>query len=1223
MFIRSLIATLLLVTTTFSSTAQSGVSTFEFIQNKGQWENQIKYKGKLPAGEFYLHANGFTVVQHNEEELLKLMRHRHPHPEDASTAKTNARKPEKHMPADGANDPGNGKPFVLHSHAYRVQFLNANETPDIIPDKAITTYNNYLVGNDPSKWASHVPIFQAMTYKNVYPGIDVRYYSENGSLKYDIIVHPGGDITQVALKYEGVDKLQLKNNELIIKTSVGTVKELYPYTYQFDKTSGRKEIKCAYVLDKNNTVRFRVEPYNRNATLVIDPTLIFSSFTRATENNWGFTATPGPDGSLYSGGVIFGAGFPVNTGAYSTTYNPNGTRKSDMAIMKFSANGSQRVYATYLGGSGDDMPHSLICDPQGNLVIMGRTYSSDFPNTVPRVGGGTGGSDICITKLNATGSALIGSFLIGGSNSDGVNIEDQFVSLDDKAISLLRNYGDDSHSEVILDGANNIYVAAQTQSSDFPIRGTVFQPTRGGKQDGVVMKINPDCNAIIWSSFLGGTEDDAAFVLALQPGTNNLYVSGGTYSTNLFPAGSMTGVIDNSHNGEADGYVATISNDGSTLIKGTYLGTSSIDIIYGIKFDQSGFPYIMGVSRGSWPVINATWSNAGSKQFVSKLQPDLSAYVYSTVFGSGSPKPNISPVAFLVDRCENIYISGWGGWLDPDPDPYDLSTVIGMPITPDAIKSSTDGRDFYFLVIKRNAEDILYGSFFGQNGGYGEHVDGGTSRFDEQGVIYMAICANCYNNRGPTPVTRPFPTTSGVWGPVNGTGDFGCNLAAVKISFNFSGVGSGPKPFIGGVGDTVGCVPFDITFRDTVRNAKRYRWDFGDGSPEVESTSFEISHTYTAVGTYTIRLVGIDSSSCNIVDTAYTTIYARDDQALINMDVTKLDPCESLSYLFENLSTPPPGKPFEPNSFIWDFGDGTRITTGTGSVTHSYSNSQTYDVKLIMIDTQYCNSPDSIPLRLSVAALVDARIGEVDPGCVPYNVVFENNSLAGRTYRWEFGDGNTSTDMNPVHEYQNTGTYEVKLVVIDSNTCNIIDSTTTMVMVNGRPTAAFNTTPVVPLENTPTIFHNFSTGGIRYKYLFGDDDSTIRTNRDTVRHQYNATGSYIACLIAYNEFNCTDTICNPVQALINPLLDVPNAFTPGRNGQNAMVHVQGYGIGRMTWRIYNRWGQVVFETNNRKSGWDGNFKGQSQPMDVYAYTLDVEFTDGTKARKTGDITLIR
>jgi gliding motility-associated-like protein len=164
---------------------------------------------------------------------------------------------------------------------------------------------------------------------------------------------------------------------------------------------------------------------------------------------------------------------------------------------------------------------------------------------------------------------------------------------------------------------------------------------------------------------------------------------------------------------------------------------------------------------------------------------------------------------------------------------------------------------------------------------------------------------------------------------------------------------------------------------------------------------------------------------------------------------------------------------------------------------------------------------------------------------------------------------------------------------------------------------------VPPQNNTPTVFHNQSTGGVRYKWYFGDGDSTITNSMDTVLHQYNETGTFYAQLITYNEFGCTDTAEHEVQSLITPLLDVPNAFTPGRFGQNSTIKVHGFGIARMTWRIYNRWGQVVYESNNRKAGWDGTYKGQPQPMDVYAYTLDVEFTDGTRIRKTGDITLIR
>jgi len=278
---------------------------------------------------------------------------------------------------------------------------------------------------------------------------------------------------------------------------------------------------------------------------------------------------------------------------------------------------------------------------------------------------------------------------------------------------------------------------------------------------------------------------------------------------------------------------------------------------------------------------------------------------------------------------------------------------------------------------------------------------------------------------------------------------------------------------------------------------------------------------------------------------------------------------------------------------------------------------------LILVDTNYCNAPDSLEINLSVAASVKAQFETPPNGCVPYTAVFDNTSLGGQQYRWDFGDGATSTAMSPEHLYTAVGRYEVKLVVIDSNTCNIADSITMSINVNPVPTANFNTSPVPALENTPTTFFNLSTGGVQYIWLFGDGDSTIKNTMDTVMHQYNATNTYEACLITYNEFNCTDTICKPVQALIVPLLDVPNAFTPGRGGQNSVVRVEGFGISRMTWKIYNRWGQVVFETNNRKAGWDGTYKGQPQPMDVYAYTLDVEFTDGTKIRKTGDITLIR
>lgn len=1193
--------------------AQDGSANLEFIENKGQWDAKILYKGELNNGAFFLQRKGFSVLLHNPEELSRLREHnrlsRGATPVDVTSAL--AKKEAGLSPDTG----------ILHSHVYSMSFLNGNENVTVIPDKPLPSYNNYFIGNDKSHWASNCKLYQAVTYKNVYPNIDVRYYTQEGQLKYDIIIHPGGDINRIALKYEGIDKLTLKNKRLIVKTSVGEVQELAPQSYQFN-ASGRKEIECRYNLGKDNLVRFAAKNYDAGTTLVIDPSLVFSTFTGSKASNWGFTATPGPDGTFFAGGIVFGEGFPVTPGAFQTNFKKGIT---DVGIIKFSSNGSNRIYATYLGGGDNETPHSLFSDPQGNLVVLGRTYSSDFPALTTI--GPQGGADMFILKLSAGGDALIGSMRIGGSKDDCVNIEDQFRAGSEKATSLIRNYGDDSRSEVVLDRSNMIYVAASTKSSNFPVTPGAFQTAfGGGNQDGVVLKISPDCSSLIFASFLGGTREDAAFVLKINPLTNSIYVAGATASPD-FP-GNKSGILQPSYQGGVcDGFISIISNDGSNLQKTTFQGTAGSDAIYGIEFDKKGFPYIMGTTTGPWPVTgNVGFINAGAKQFVSKLQPDLTSYVYSTTFGTASNFPNISPVAFLVDRCENVYVSGWGGWIFARTDPYGLSGSLGMPVSPDAIKSATDGRDFYFIVIKKNASSLLYATFFGQTDGaqsISEHVDGGTSRYDQFGVIYQAICANCNGGN-----LSPFPTTPGSWSPRNGTASgnmvTGCNLAAIKIAFNFAGVAAGLKSYINGRYDSSGCIPLQVTFDDTIKNAKQYIWNFGDGSPDTMTTGFQVAHTYNNVGSYRVMLVAIDSNSCNISDTVYETIRARTDKADINFTATKLPPCQSLSYLFDNLSKAPAAKPFSPNSFLWDFGDGSpQVPAGLSSVNHTYVSAGTYFAKLMMVDTTYCNYPDELTDTLRVAPLVKAQFSTPAAGCAPYNAVFDNTSLAGQNFFWDFGDGSISTASSPTHAYPNVGTYIIKLVAIDSATCNIIDSTSTTIIVSPKPQAAFTTAPLPPEPNKPTIFTNGSIGATHFKWIFGDGDTAIKTSADTVIHQYQASGNFQACLIAINEYECPDTVCHPVETIVNPLLDVPNAFTPGRFGQNSVLFVQGFGISHMIFRIYNRWGQMVFESNDPNLGWDGTYKNVPQPMDVYGYTLDATFFDGKKTTRTGDITLIR
>ncbi len=1171
--------------------AQFAFSQIEFVENKGQWNRTVNFRTNAGTGSFFLQNTGFTVAQNNPDDIIALKNHTHGQAQtEVAVKKFQGRK--------------------VRGHAYTVKFLNATN-PEIFPEQPLKTYNNYFIGNDKTKWASNCKIYQAILYKNVYPGIDVRYYTDAGNnLKYDFIVHPGGDPGAIAMKYDGVNKLEVRDKELIITTSLGENKELYPYTYQAGENK-RNELDCKYVV-KDNVVRFKIKDYNKNETLTIDPTEIFFSYSGSTSDNWGFTATYGADGSFYGGGIAWDPGFPASPGAYDTSFDG----VFDISIMKLSPDGSNRLYATYLGGSAEDQPHSLIEDAQGNLVIAGRTSSTNYPTTVATFGTG-GGFDIIVTKLNAAGNGLIGSVKIGGKGDDGVNIEGETGM---STNSLKRNYGDDSRSEVLLDGAGNIYVASSTSSADYPVTKVTgaFQTQLGGKQDGVVIKLNPTCNAVLFNTYLGGSENDAAYVLKIGD-NGNVYIAGGTASTDMKGI-SASGVVQPGFSGgECDGFVIELNNTGTSVIRGTYVGTSSADQIYGIEKDKFGFIYVMGISEGSFPVINATYSNPGSKQFIAKLPPDLSNYVYSTVFGSGSAAPNISPTAFLVDRCENVYVSGWGGKANKS---FTGGNVRGMPVTPNAIKGTPDqsGSDFYFFVLKKDAASQLYGTFFGEENGaetttYGEHVDGGTSRFDRNGIIYQALCANCFKGVA-------FPGTPGSWSPTNQATTAGkCNLGMLKIEMDFTGVQAGLRASINGVPyDTTGCVPILVNFSDTLQKAKRYYWYFGDGQGDTTLVPAS-DHVYNSVGTFRVMLVAIDSATCNISDTAYTHIRVGNNKANLDFVASKIPPCTNLSYSFTNISTATKGT-FPANVFVWDFGDNTPpvIASLTPAVNHTFAGPGTYVVKLSVSDTNFCNSPVDTSKNIRISPQVTAAFETPPGGCVPYDAVFNNTSLGGLDFQWDFGDGFTSNQESPTHFYTTVGTYRVVLKAFDSSSCNKVDSIAFSLTVSAIPNATFSFNPVPPQENTFTNFVNQSTGANSYLWDFADGDTSTVANPS---HIFPATGTFNVCLLAANNFGCVDTTCQDVQAIINPLVDVPSAFTPGRFGINSQIKVQGFGITKMRWTIYNRWGQKVYESENTKSGWDGTFKGKLQPVDVYAYTLEATFIDGKKVRKTGDITLLR
>jgi gliding motility-associated-like protein len=1194
-------------------TQKASAQYLQFVENKGQWDKSVKFKTDFQGGALYLKPSGYRVILHNKDDYKAAAEYISGHHAD-SVAGTMAGKAAKAT-----------RNFIIHSHAYEISFLGADSNAVAEPDKPLGVYNNYFIGSDSSKWRTGCRIFNGITYKNIYKNVDLRYYSDNGNLKYDLIIKPGADLSKIALQFNGLDGLEVnKYGNLTMKTSVGDVYQSIPSSYQLANNLKAK-VKASFQL-KGNTVQFKVDKYDKNSVLVIDPTEIFSTFVGSISDVWGYTATYDNAGNFYAGGIAFADGFDArHVGGYDGTFNGGDASEGrgvscDVSLMKFNPTGSQALYATYLGGSGDEQPHSLIVDSRGNLLISGRTTSPNFPVTAATFGDG-GGFDIFLAKLSPDGRTLLASRKFGGTGDDGVNIAPKYIT--EGIETTRRNYGDDARSEVITDYRDNIYLASCTQSADFKTTPNAFKTSLGGGQDGVFIKASTDLNTVYMCTMLGGSKDDAAFVLAISNTTGNIYVAGGTNSTDLaFNAtDAPQGIVHSSYQGgDVDGFIAEISADANTLLKTCYVGGAGNDMVYGVQIDKFGYPYVMGTTTKSLPVyqspFNAT-GQANGDQFISKLNPDLTQVIYSANFGKGAGIPDISPTAFLVDVCGNVYVSGWGG--SANHAYYPGSSTIGLVTTPNAILKQTDGNDFYFFVLEKNATSQLFGSYFGtiDPNAYGDHVDGGTSRFDRRGVIYQAVCANC-NKVGI------FPTTTGSWSPGNPaqTGAR-CNEAAVKIAFELSGVIAAIRTSINGVlRDSSGCIPLTVDFADTIALGKKYVWDFGDGS-DTTTTGPTTSHTYTIVGDYKVRLISIDSSSCNIADTAFATIRARSNRASLSLTVTKLPPCQSFSYQFNNTSTPPAGYNFQPDDFTWDFGDGTRTVTNAPSITHQYASSGVYNVRLYLNDTIFCNSPDSAVYQLRVASVLKAQFETPSSGCGPYNAVFNNTSIGGQNFVWDFGDGTTSTETSPVHLYQNPGTYTIKLSATDNLTCNPTDDTSLTITVHESPVASFIYSPTTPKENTPYEFTNTSTGAVNYKWEFGDGDTLMTTSMLPISHIYNTAGTYTVYLIAFNQFGCTDTVYQQVTAIVAPLVDVPNAFSPNGDGTNDMIFVKGYGIAKMTWNIFNRWGQLMFTSFDLNTGWDGRYKGVLQPQDVYAYVLNVQYTNGTKYIKKGDITLLR
>lgn len=883
-------------------------SPLKFIENQNQWHSNIRYAAELGGlNKVYLEDQAFTYLLCAKKETDELH----------DIIKASDEIQEQHR---------------IPAHAYKVHFIGSQK-PTFTGQERRPEYHNYFLGNDPSKWASKVPLFEKVVYDNIYENIQLAAYSQDGNFKYDFIVGPNADPQQIQLQYEGLEGMQLDDGNLILKTSVDEIQELKPYVYQI-VAGEQRQVDCNYILTGNILTFEFPNGYQTNLPLIIDPTVVGATLSGSTGTNYGHTATFDNVGNIYAAGIVFGDGYPTTMGAFQVI-EAGGI---EMGITKYTPDASAQVYATYLGGDNNDYPHSLIVDFNGQLCVYGSSRSTNYPTTPNSVQPDFGGNtDIVITKFNTDGSALVGSTYMGGSDTDGQNTS-----------FLNSNYGDTYRGEIVLDNQGNIYIASASTSNDFPTTANAYQTTfnnTGGSsvaQDGVVLKLNSDLSTLFWSTYLGGDSADICLGLRVDD-FQEVYVTGYAGASNFpMPPGGYQSTFPG---GQESAFVVKLSTDGSDISKGTFFGTDGDEHSFFIDIDEDDQVHIYGTTTGDVEVTPGAYSNnPGSPQFLAAFNSNLNQLVYSTVIGNGAGfGVDFVPVAFMVDKCNGIYFSGY-------------QADGNLPVTPDAFE--TGSNIFYLGVLTPNATDLSFGTYYGDSW----HVDGGTSRFDKSGRVYQAVCSGSGSTMN---------TTSGAFAE-NQIGSW--DVGVFKIDFEIQTINAAAfaSP------STSGCAPLTVDFTFTGQNAASIFWDFDDGNT---STDENPTHTFVEPGTYTVMQVVNNPVTCNMTDTFYLQIDVLDN----NSTLTETAFCQGAVDLFLDVST---------TNATYEWQDGT-----TGA-TYQVNVEGTYWVDVFL---DGCTRRDSFVVVSQNLAAVD--LGDDQGFCNETELLLDAEDPNVLNYIWQDGSG--------------------------------------------------------------------------------------------------------------------------------------------------------------------------------------------------------------------------
>jgi hypothetical protein len=644
-------------------------SPWQFIENRGQTDPSVKFYAKKGSTTVYLTD---TAIVSDFIFLRQMTKKNKEIASSEEEAKTHQRQ------------------------VVKMALKNSNPQPVITgKDKQETIYN-YFIGNDPSKWRSEVPSYNEVYYKDVYAGIDLRFYTAgNGGLEYDFIVHPGADPTTIAMSVEGIKNINVSDTgELIMQTACGNISQKMPLIYQVIdgkniNVSGGFNIHRTPV-DKdtqliasgsNHIYGFHISQYDKTKDLIIDP-LLASTVIGGMVRDYANAIAVDSSGNVYIGGETTSDDFPVTSGAYDTNSNDS----EEGFIVKFDENLKNILSVTYLGGSEEEMINALRITPSGDIYVAGYTSSSNLPvssTAYDKTYGGTL-SDAFVARLDKDLKTLKACTYLGGGNA----WYDEFFAL-------------------TTNSSGDVYVAGRTSASDYPTSSSGYDKTyNGGEIDAVIAKLDANLTTLIGSSFLGGSENDWIYDLAIDS-QGNVFAAGKTYSSDM---PSTSGAYDTVYDGDDDGFIAKFSGDLKSLLALTYLNgkTKGEDEIYGIIVDNSGNIFVTGsTSSKDFPTTSGAYDrvykSGGADVFVSKFSSDLKTLKASTFLGGGQDDCGRD---IQIDGSGNIWITGWVY------NPYDTGD---FPVTSDAYDKTFNGghKDAFIARFDAGLSSLLYSSLIG------------------------------------------------------------------------------------------------------------------------------------------------------------------------------------------------------------------------------------------------------------------------------------------------------------------------------------------------------------------------------------------------------------------------------------------------------------------------------------------------------------------------------